>query len=71
MSNVFSVVRRSRMWCPYEIGRDSWDRVEQESLKIIYSPQKGEEAHRREDLLSKGNGSSPSSNYCCCMVVVS
>ena len=30
--DVFSVVRDSRMWCPHDIGRDSWVWEEQETL---------------------------------------
>ena len=29
---VCSVVRDSRMWCPHDIGPDSWVRGEQETL---------------------------------------
>ena len=50
--NVFSVVRHSRMWCPHDIGRDSWVWGEQETLCTINSPHEvGEEAPRREELL--------------------
>ena len=35
---VCSVVRDSRMWCPHDIGRDSWVRGEQEALKMMNSP---------------------------------
>ena len=37
-SCVISVVRDSRMWCPQDIGRDSWVWGEQEALKMINSP---------------------------------
>ena len=37
--DVFSVVRHSRMWCPYDIGRDSWVWGEQETLYMMNSPQ--------------------------------
>ena len=30
--HAFSVVRDSRMWCPHDIGRDSWVWGEQETL---------------------------------------
>ena len=40
-----SVVRHSRMWCPHDIGRDSWVWGEQETLYTIHSPHEvGEEA---------------------------
>ena len=43
--HVFSVVRDSRMWCPHDIGRDSWVWGEQETLYNIISPHEvGEEA---------------------------
>ena len=43
--DVFSVVRDSRMWCPHDIGRDSWVWGEQETLYILNSPHEvGEEA---------------------------
>ena len=32
--DVFPVVRDSRMWCPHDIGRDSWVWGEQEPLYI-------------------------------------
>ena len=35
---VFAVVRDSRMWCPHDIGRDSWVWGEQETLLIMNSP---------------------------------
>ena len=39
------VVRHSRMWCPHDIGRDSWVWGEQETLWSINSPHKvGDEA---------------------------
>ena len=42
---VFTVVRDSRMWCPDDIGRDSWVRGEQEALKMMNSPNEvGDEA---------------------------
>ena len=41
---VFSVVRDSRMWCPHDIGRDSWVWGEQGALGIMHSPHEvGEE----------------------------
>ena len=40
-----AVVRYSRMWCPQDIGRDSWVWGEQETLYNIISPHEvGEEA---------------------------
>ena len=43
--DVFSVVRRSRMWCPHDIGRDSWVWGEQETLWFMNSPREvGDEA---------------------------
>ena len=36
--DVFLVVRRSRMWCLHDIGRDSWVWGEQEALYNIISP---------------------------------
>ena len=42
---IIVVVRHSRMWCPHDIGRDSWVWGEQETLWIINSPHEvGEEA---------------------------
>ena len=42
---VFAVVRDSRMWCPHDIGRDSWVWGEQGALGIMSSPHEvGEEA---------------------------
>ena len=35
---VFSAVRDSRMWCPHDIGRDSWVWGEQEPLWTMNSP---------------------------------
>ena len=43
--DMYSVVRDSRMWCPHDIGRDSWVWGEQETLYNIISPHEvGEEA---------------------------
>ena len=40
-----TVVRYSRMWCPHDIGRDSWVWGEQETLYTVDSPYEvGEEA---------------------------
>ena len=36
--DVFSVIRHSRMWCPYDIGRESWVWGEQEALCTMNSP---------------------------------
>ena len=42
---LVSVVRDSRMWCPHDIGRDSWVWGEQETLYMMNSPHEvGEEA---------------------------
>ena len=42
---LLSVVRDSRMWCPHDIGRDSWVWGEQETLYNIISPHEvGDEA---------------------------
>ena len=41
----FLVVRDSRMWCPYDIGRDSWVWGEQGTLELSTPPTNvGEEA---------------------------
>ena len=54
---VFSVVRNSRMWCPHDIGRDSWVWGEQEALYNIISPHEvGEEAVTDVSSLSGKNG---------------
>ena len=54
---VFSAVRDSRMWCPHDIGRDSWVWGEQEALYNIISPHKvGEEAVTDVSSLSGKNG---------------
>ena len=38
------VVRHSRMWCPHDIGRDSWVWGEQGTLRTMNSPHEvGEE----------------------------
>ena len=43
--DVFSVVRHSRMWCPHDIGRDSWVWGEQGALEMLNSPHEvGDEA---------------------------
>ena len=50
---MFSVVRRSRMKCPHNIGRDSWVWGEQESLGKINSPHEvGEEPFTERSPLS-------------------
>ena len=42
---VFSAVRDSRMWCPHDIGRDSWVWGEQGTLGMMSSPHEvGDEA---------------------------
>ena len=54
---VFSIVRDSRMWCPHDIGRDSWVWGEQEALKMMNSPHElGDEVLIERRLLSGGNG---------------
>ena len=51
------VVRESRMWCPHDIGRDSWVWGEQETLYMMISPHEvGEEALAERISLSGGNG---------------
>ena len=54
---VFSAVRDSRMWCPLDIGRDSWVWGEQEALEMMSSPHEvGDEALIERRPLSGGNG---------------
>ena len=54
---VFSAVRDSRMWCPHDIGRDSWVWGEQDALYNIISTHKvGEEAVTDVSPLSGKNG---------------
>ena len=54
---VCSVVRDSRMWCPHDIGRDSWVWEEQGTLKMIMSPhEEGEEPLAEMIPWSGGNG---------------
>ena len=54
---LLSVVRHSRMWCPHDIGRDSWVWGEQKTLWTINSPHEvGEEALSGRRALSGGNG---------------
>ena len=38
--DVFPIVRKSRMWCPHDIGRDSWVWGEQETLCTLNSATK-------------------------------
>ena len=48
---VCSVVRDSRMWCPHDIGRDSWVWGEQETLWMMNSPPElGGRSPHQEDL---------------------
>ena len=48
-----SVVRDSRMWCPHDIGRDSWVWGEQETLWFMNSPHEvGDEALTKRSPLS-------------------
>ena len=54
---VFSAVRGSRMWCPHDIGRDSWVWGEQGTLEMMSSPHEvGDEALIERGPLSEGNG---------------
>ena len=54
---VCSVVRDSRMWCPHDIGRDSWVWGEQGTLEMMSSPHEvGDEAPIDRRPLSGGNG---------------
>ena len=51
------VVRDSRMWCPHDIGRDSWVGGEQATLEMMNSPHEvGEEPLTERSSLSKGHG---------------
>ena len=55
------------MWCPHDIGRDSWEWDGQESVvwPDLNSPQElGEEALTEMIPVSLGNGSSPMLYYC-------
>ena len=55
--DMFSVVRDSRMWCPHDIGRDSWVWGEQEALYTSNSPHEvGEEALAEMSSLAGENG---------------
>ena len=57
LSDVFLVVRHSRMWCPRDIGRDSWVWGEQKALCTMHSPHEvGDEALIDRRPLSGGNG---------------
>ena len=50
---MFPAVRESRMWCPHDIGRDSWVWGEQETLWFMNSPHEvGEEALSKRSPLS-------------------
>ena len=54
---VCSAVRDSRMWCPHDIGRDSWVWGEQGTLEMMNSPHElGDEALIERRPLSGGNG---------------
>ena len=54
---VFSTVRDSRMWCPYDIGRDSWVWGKQGTLEMMSSPHEvGDEALTERGPLSGGSG---------------
>ena len=51
--DVFPIVRKSRMWCPHDIGRDSWVWGEQGTLCTLNSPHEvGEEALSKRSPLS-------------------
>ena len=53
---VFSAVR-GFMWCPHDIGRDSWVWGEQGTLEMMSSPHEvGDEALIERGPLSGGNG---------------
>ena len=52
--DVFWVVRHSRMWCPHDIGRDSWVWGEQETLEIVNSPHKVGGGSRLQEELPVG-----------------
>ena len=65
--DVFSVVRHSRMWCPHDIGRDSWVWGEQETLWSMNSPHEvGEEALSKRSSLTGGSGVARGWDGCCC-----
>ena len=54
---VFSAVRDSRMWCPRDMGRDSWVWGERETLYNMHSPREvGAQALAERISLSGGNG---------------
>ena len=54
------VVRYSRMWCPHDIGRDSWVWGEQGTLGMINSPHEvGDEAFHRVDPVDRRKRGGP------------
>ena len=55
---VLWVVRDSRnwMWCPHDMGQDSWVWGERDSLDVQFPPRSGGGSPRREDLLVGRNG---------------
>ena len=54
---VLSAVCDSRLWCPHDIGRDSWVWGEQGALEMMSSPHEvGDEALIERRPLSAGNG---------------
>ena len=56
-SDVCSVVRSFRMWCPHDIGRDSWVWGEQEARWTMTCPHEvEEEALSKMISLSGGSG---------------
>ena len=55
--DVCSVLRSSRMWCPHDIGRDSWEWGEQDVLYNMHSPHEvWEKALAERIFLSGGSG---------------
>ena len=64
---VCSVVRDSRMWCPHDIGRDSWVWGEQEALKMMNSPHElGDEAPIERSPCREEAGWPVDVSDCCC-----
>ena len=64
---VLSAVCDSRMWCPHNIGRDSWVWEEQLNLEIMISPTKGGmRRSSREGPCQKETGWPVDVSDCCC-----
>jgi hypothetical protein len=64
---VFSAVRDSRMWCPHDIGRDSWVWGEQEALEMMSSPHEvGDEALTERSPCREEAGWPVDVSDCCC-----